>query len=68
MINDRETQNLLNRFNLWRKDHINQRQFILMLSLVVGVLTAFAAILLKYLISLIHDLLRDGLVRGGYRE
>lgn len=66
MINDRETQNLLNRFNLWRKDHINQRQFILMLSLVVGVLTAFAAILLKYLISLIHDLLRDGLVKGEY--
>ena len=48
MINDKETQNLLNRFNLWRQDHINQRQFILMLSLVVGVLTAFAAIRLKY--------------------
>ena len=51
---DRQTESLLNKFNLWRRDHISERQFILLLSLVVGVFTAFAAILLKYLISLIH--------------
>ena len=51
---DRQAETLLNKFNLWRKDHISERQFILLLSLVVGVFTAFAALVLKYLISLIH--------------
>ncbi len=58
--------NLLNAFNQWRVGHIRQRQFVLMLSLVVGVATACAALLLKYLIELIHNLLKDGLVTGGY--
>lgn len=58
--------NLLNAFNQWRVGHIGQRQFVLMLSLVVGVATACAALLLKYLIELVHDLLKDGLVTGGY--
>lgn len=58
--------NLLNRFNLWRSQHVGQRQFVLMLSLVVGVATSCAALLLKYLIELVHDLLKDGLVSGGY--
>ena len=55
-MDDREvqTESLLNKFNLWRRNHISERQFILLLSLVVGVFTAFAALLLKYLISLIH--------------
>ncbi|MBR4593766.1 MAG: chloride channel protein, partial [Bacteroidaceae bacterium] len=68
MINDiaqereRQTESLLNKFNLWRKDHISERQFILLLSLVVGVFTAFAAILLKYLISLIHGTIYGNLI------
>lgn len=53
---ERQTESLLNKFNLWRKDHISERQFILLLSLVVGVFTAFAALVLKYLISVIHGL------------
>lgn len=58
--------NLLNKFNQWRVQHIRQRQFVLMLSLVVGVATACAALLLKYLIELIHGLLKNGLVSGDY--
>ena len=58
---DRQTESLLNKFNLWRKDHISERQFILLLSLVVGVFTAFAALLLKYLISLIHGFVSGNL-------
>lgn len=53
-MSDIDSSSLLNRFVLWRQQHISERQFILILSLIVGVLTAFAAILLKYLISLIH--------------
>lgn len=63
---DIQTRTLLDRFNRWRQQHVSQRQFILILSLVVGVLTAFAALLLKFLISLVHNLLKDGLVIGGY--
>ena len=56
-----QTESLLNKFNLWRRDHISERQFILLLSLVVGIFTAFAALLLKYLISLIHGFISDHL-------
>ena len=59
---ERQTESLLNKFNLWRKDHISERQFILLLSLVVGVFTAFAALVLKYLISVIHGLISDNLI------
>lgn len=58
---ERETESLLNRFNLWRKNWINERQFILLLSLVVGIFTAFAALLLKYLIGLIHGFIYGNL-------
>ena len=59
---DNQTESLLNKFNLWRRNHISERQFILLLSLIVGVLTALVAILLKYLISLIHSFVSSGLV------
>ena len=58
---DNQTESLLNKFNLWRRDHISERQFILLLSLVVGVFTAFAALLLKYLIYIIHGFISDHL-------
>jgi len=47
----------------WREQNINQRQFILILSFVVGVLTAIAAFLLKSTIHLIHRLLTEGFSR-----
>ena len=59
---ERQTESLLNKFNLWRKDHISERQFILLLSLVVGVFTAFAALVLKYLISVIHGFISGHLI------
>ena len=56
-MKDRDTESLLNRFVIWRQQHISERQFVLVLSLVVGVLTAFAAIVLKSLIHEIHQFL-----------
>lgn len=61
---ERLRESALNRFNLWRRDHISEKQFILLLSLVVGVFTAFAALFLKYLISLIHGLISHSLEIG----
>lgn len=47
----------------WRELHINQRQFILILSFVVGVFAAIAAFLLKSTIHLIHHLLTENYSR-----
>ena len=60
-MEEKGTESLLNRFNLWRKDHISERQFILILSLIVGVFTSFAAIVLKWLIEYIHGLISGSL-------
>ena len=45
---DRKTT--LQRFLLWREQHIKEKQFILILSFLVGIFTALAALILKMLI------------------
>jgi len=51
---------LLDRFINWREKHVPQNQFILLLSLIVGVLSALAAFALKHLIHFIQHLLTGG--------
>ena len=51
---------MLERFIVWREKHISQNHFILILSLVVGVLSAMAAFALKHLIHFIQHLLTGG--------
>ncbi len=41
------------KFVIWREHHINERNFLLILALVVGVICGFAAQLLKFLIHII---------------
>ncbi len=50
-------EGLFFRFLLWREQHIKEKNFILIISFVVGILTATSAILLKYLIHSIQHLL-----------
>lgn len=58
MMDGKQTSpTLIDRFNRWRKKHISHRQFVLVLSFLVGVLSALAAYLLKHLIHLIQHLL-----------
>ncbi|MDD3079308.1 MAG: chloride channel protein [Paludibacter sp.] len=47
----------------WREAHINQRQFILLLSFAIGVLSAIAAFLLKTAIHLIKEWLTESFSR-----
>ena len=47
----------------WRESHIKERQFVVLLSLVVGIMSALAAVLLKSLIHGIEHLL--SLTFGG---
>ena len=51
------TSSVFNKFIQWRTAHITDRQFMLLLALVIGVLTALAGLLLKWLIQQIEYLL-----------
>ena len=51
-------QSLLGRFLIWRVRHVPQRQFILMLSVLVGLISGTVAVLLKNSVHLIQELLR----------
>lgn len=49
------------KFVIWREHHINEKNFVLVLALIVGVICGFAAQLLKYLIHIISNLLTSNL-------
>lgn len=53
-------RNLLDRFIEWREKHISQRQFILLLSFIVGVISSLAAFVLKHFIEFIQHRLTGG--------
>ena len=56
------------RMLMWREKHIKEKTFVLILALLVGVLSGFAALLLKFLISSIATLLTSSvsLTSGNY--
>lgn len=49
----------LKRFIAWRERHIKEKRFILILSFLVGIFTAFAALILKLLIHWIQNFLTE---------
>ncbi len=51
---------LLGRLLIWRVKHIKDRQFVIFLSLVIGILSGLAAILLKNLVYYTHYLMTNG--------
>lgn len=57
--------NLFQKFCLWREKHIPVKHFVLILSFLVGIFTAFAALILKYLIHLIQDFLTNNFSGTG---
>ncbi len=48
------------RFLIWRVKHISQRNFILILSFIIGILSGLASVLLKNTIHFTHHLLTGG--------
>lgn len=60
-----EKPTLMQRLILWREKNINEKQFILILSFVVGIFTALAALILKFLIHLIQNFLTDNFDTTG---
>lgn len=66
MIEKEPKKSLIDRFVEWRERHISQSQFVLILSFVVGVLSALAAFMLKHLLELIQHMLTSGLDRDSF--
>ncbi len=52
--------NLIGKFLIWRVKHIKQRQFILLLSFIIGILSGLAAVILKNTIHYTQILLTQG--------
>lgn len=59
MVGISKTASLLQRFLAWREKNIKEKQFILILSFLVGIFTALAALLLKVLIHWIQRFLTE---------
>ena len=55
----KDKASLFQRAMKWREQHINGKKFVLLLSFLVGIFTALAALLLKSLIHLIQNFLTD---------
>lgn len=64
----RRVHELWLRFLLWREKHVKERTFVIVLSLVVGIVAGLAAMVLKWLIHLISGALTDDLSvsQGNY--
>ena len=60
MTDEKREPDLIDRFNIWRERHMSHKQFVLVLSFFVGVLSALAAYLLHHLIHFIQHLLTGG--------
>lgn len=61
----KEKIGIFQRLLLWREKNIKEKQFILLLSLVVGFCTALAALFLKWLIHWIQDFLTNNFSTDG---
>ncbi|MCG8474665.1 MAG: chloride channel protein [Cytophagales bacterium] len=52
---------MLKKFLFWRVKHINNKNFTLIVSGIVGILSGLAAVLLKEVVHFLHDLLDSGI-------
>jgi len=57
--------NFVERITIWRGKHIKERQFILLLSFIVGILSGLAAVLLKNTIHYTHHFLDEKMAIGS---
>lgn len=60
-----EKNGFLQRLLVWREKHIKDKQFVLMLSLLVGIFTALSAYILKFLVGYIKTFLTENFDTTG---
>lgn len=56
-----DSQNWVMKLLAWRESHISERNFLLILAFIIGLLSGFAALLLKFLIAIIASALSEHL-------
>ncbi|MBT3242069.1 MAG: chloride channel protein [Bacteroidetes bacterium] len=64
--NRKKKPTILGRFLKWRIRHVNSRNFMLMMSVLVGLSVGFAAVIIKNLVHLIQSLLTGGFSAEDY--
>ncbi|MFY0632069.1 MAG: chloride channel protein [Flavobacteriaceae bacterium] len=57
-------RNIFTKILIWRYKHISERQFVLVLSVVVGFLAGLGTVILKYITLLIQSILEDGFIKN----
>ncbi|MFD2566582.1 chloride channel protein [Pseudotenacibaculum haliotis] len=57
-------RNIFTRILIWRYKHISERQFVLVLSILVGFLAGLGTVILKYLTLFIQSILEDGIIKN----
>ena len=61
----KEKLSLMEKFLKWREKHISDKQFVLILSFLVGIFTAIAAYILKFLVEYIKEFLTENFDSTG---
>ena len=59
-------RNIFTKILIWRYKYISERQFILVLSILVGFLAGLGTVLLKYLTLFIQSVLEGGFIKNYY--
>lgn len=57
-------RNIFTRILIWRYKHISEKQFIWVLSILVGFLAGLGTVVLKYITLFIQSILEDGIIRN----
>lgn len=57
-------RNIFTRILIWRYKHISERQFVLVLSVLVGFLAGLGTVILKYITLLIQSILEGGFIKN----
>ena len=57
-------RNIFTKILIWRYKHISERQFVLVLSIIVGFLAGLGTVILKYITLLIQSILEDGFIKN----
>lgn len=54
----KRAENLLRRFLIWRIRHVSQRNFIMALSIIIGILGGLAAVVIKYSVHFVQKIIQ----------
>jgi CIC family chloride channel protein len=59
-----QKRNIYTRILIWRYKHISERQFVYLLSIIVGFLAGLGTVILKYIALFIQSILEEGIIKN----